>query len=145
MTLQVKIRRLRPDVQLPAYATSGSAGMDLRAAEPARLAPGDIVAVPTGLAVEIPEGYEAQIRPRSGLALKRGLSIPNAPGTIDSDYRGEIAVILINLGRAPIEIQRGDRIAQMIVAPVASVQWVESHDLTDTKRGSGGFGHTCIH
>jgi dUTP pyrophosphatase len=118
--------------------------MDLHAAmpKPVRLRPGDIRLIPTGLELEIPDGYEGQVRPRSGLALKYGLSIVNAPGTIDADYRGEVGVILINLGRRPIVIKPGDRVAQLVISPVASVKLVERTALKKTKRGRGGFGHT---
>ena len=143
MKIQLKIKRIR-DVSMPAYQTEGSAGMDLRAAvdPPVTLAPGERVLVPTGLIVEIPSGYEAQVRPRSGLALKHGISLVNAPGTIDSDYRGEIGVILINLGNEPFVIQHNDRIAQMVIAPVTQARIVEVNEVNETGRGSGGFGHT---
>ena len=110
--------------------------------KPVRLRPGDIRLIPTGLELEIPDGYEGQVRPRSGLALKYGLSIVNAPGTIDADYRGEVGVILINLGRKPVIIKPGDRVAQLVISPVASVKLVERTTLKKTKRGRGGFGHT---
>ena len=143
MKIKLKIKRIR-DVSMPAYQTEGSAGMDLRAAvdPPVTLAPGERVLVPTGLIVEIPSGYEAQVRPRSGLALKHGISLVNAPGTIDSDYRGEIGVILINLGNEPFVIQHNDRIAQMVIAPVTQARIVEVDEVNETGRGSGGFGHT---
>lgn len=129
---------------LPSYATVGAAGLDLRAAvaEPLTLLPGARVAVPTGLVVAIPEGFEGQVRARSGLALKHGLGLPNAPGTIDSDYRGEVKVILANWGEAPVTIQRGDRIAQLLVAPVARAELTVVDELPETRRGEGGFGHT---
>jgi dUTP pyrophosphatase len=129
---------------LPSPTTEGSAGVDLRAAisEPILIRPGERLVVPTGLRIAVPLGFEAQIRPRSGLALRHGISIPNAPGTIDSDYRGEIRVILVNLGDVPFEIRRGDRIAQLVVAPVVQAEWVEVETLDETERGSGGFGHT---
>lgn len=129
-------------LELPRYASSGSAGMDLRAAiaEPVTLQPGEIGRVSTGLRVAIPEGYEAQIRPRSGLALKHGLTIPNAPGTIDADYRGVLQVILANLGREPFTIRRGDRIAQMVIAAVSRAELRPVPQLDDTERGEGGFG-----
>ncbi len=129
-------------LDLPAYATSGAAGMDVLAAEDVTLAPGARHAVATGLAMAIPEGYEIQVRPRSGLALKHGISVPNTPGTIDSDYRGELKVILINLGTEPFAICRGDRIAQLVLAPVVQAGWVEVDKLDETVRGSGGFGST---
>lgn len=129
---------------LPEYATSSSAGMDLRASEEVVLQPGEICSVGTGLRIALPEGYEAQVRPRSGLALKHGISIPNAPGTIDADYRGEVRVILINLGREPFPIRRGDRIAQLVVAPVARVEWESVSTLPETARGERGFGSTGV-
>jgi dUTP pyrophosphatase len=129
---------------LPNYATAGSAGMDLYAAveAPLRLAPGERALAPTGLALALPEGYEGQIRARSGLALKKGLAVLNAPGTIDSDYRGELAVILVNLGSDEVEIARGDRIAQLVVAPVTRVAVRERDALPESGRGAGGFGST---
>lgn len=134
------------DLPLPRYATSGSAGMDLLAAveNDLTLMPGDRVLVPTGIRIAVPPGYEAQIRPRSGLAVKHGLGMVNSPGTIDSDYRGPVQVIVINLGREAIVIHRGDRIAQMVIAPVVRARLVESEDLPETKRGDGGFGHTGV-
>jgi len=132
------------DLPLPAYATPGAAGVDLRAAVETRcvLAPGERRAVPTGLTIAVPEGYEAQVRPRSGLALRYGVTLPNAPGTIDSDFRGEIQVILSNTGREAFAIERGDRIAQLVLAPVARFVWDESERLPPTPRGGGGFGST---
>ena len=131
---------------LPAYETAGSAGMDLRAAvpedAPMTLEPGARALVPTGLKIALEQGWEAQIRPRSGLALKHGISAPNTPGTIDSDYRGEVGVILINLGQEPFVINRGDRIAQMVIAAVAQAMVVEVDTLDATARGAGGFGST---
>ncbi|MES2861633.1 MAG: dUTP diphosphatase [Pseudomonadota bacterium] len=131
---------------LPAYETAGSAGMDLRAAvpedAPMTLEPGQRALVPTGLKIALEQGWEAQIRPRSGLALKHGISAPNTPGTIDSDYRGEVGVILINLGQEPFVIRRGERIAQMVIAAVAQATVVEVATLDDTARGAGGFGST---
>jgi dUTP pyrophosphatase len=142
----VPLKRLAhgEDLPLPAYATSGSAGMDLLAAvtEPLDLAPGERALVPTGLAIALPEGYEAQVRPRSGLALKHGVSVLNSPGTIDADYRGELGVILINHGQNVFNIQRGDRIAQLVVAPVVQARWVGTANLPDSERGAGGFGST---
>ena len=133
-------------LDLPAYETAGSAGMDVRAAvpdrEPVVLAPGQRAMVPTGLSVGIPEGYEIQVRPRSGLAAKHGLTCLNTPGTIDSDYRGEIKVILINLGAEPFTIQRGERIAQLVLAPVTRLAWAQVEQLGETARGAGGFGST---
>jgi dUTP pyrophosphatase len=129
---------------LPAYETAGAAGMDLRAAvnEPMPLAPGARAAIPTGLAFAVQPGFEIQIRPRSGLALKNGVTCLNTPGTIDSDYRGEVKVILINLGHEPFSIMRGDRIAQMVVAPVVQAEVLEVETLNETVRGAGGFGST---
>jgi dUTP pyrophosphatase len=131
------------DLPLPSYATAGAAGLDLRAAvqEPVVLAPGARALVPTGLRIAVPPGYEAQVRPRSGLALRHGVVLPNAPGTIDSDYRGEVQVILWNAGPEPFAVARGDRIAQLVVAPVVHVD-VEEADLDETPRGAGGFGST---
>ena len=134
------------DIPLPAYETEHAAGMDLRAAvrELLTIAPGERVLVPTGLRVALPEGHEAQIRPRSGLALKHGITLLNSPGTIDADYRGEIRVTMANLGHEPFVVNRGDRIAQMIVAPVSRVSWEHAEALDETDRGEGGFGHTGI-
>ena len=130
------------DLPLPAYATTGAAGMDVVAAENLILAPGARHAVATGFAIAIPEGYEVQVRPRSGLALKHGITCLNTPGTIDSDYRGEVKVILANLGSEPFEIKRGDRIAQLVPAPVQRAAMLEVSSLDQTARGSGGFGST---
>lgn len=138
-------------IPLPAYETADAAGMDLRANFPAdardtlTLEPSARVLVPTGLAIEIPKGFEVQIRPRSGLALKHGIILPNSPGTIDADYRGPLGVILMNLGAAPFAINHGDRIAQMVIAPVVQAQWEMATELSETKRGSGGFGSTGSH
>ncbi len=129
-------------LELPAYATDGAAGMDVLAAEHVTLAPGSRHAVATGLAVAIPDGYEIQVRPRSGLALKHGISVPNTPGTIDSDYRGELKVILINHGADTFEVSRGDRIAQLVLAPVTRASWLPVDELDETARGAGGFGST---
>jgi dUTP pyrophosphatase len=131
------------DLPLPSYATAGAAGLDLRAAVSSRLvvAPGERVLVPTGIRVAVPAGYEGQVRPRSGLALRHGIVLPNSPGTIDSDYRGEVQVILWNTGAEPFAIARGDRIAQLVVAPVARVE-LEEAALDETPRGVGGFGST---
>ena len=129
---------------MPEYATIGSAGMDIHAMldEVVTLHPGERRLIPTGLKIELPEGFEAQVRPRSGLALKYGVTVLNTPGTIDSDYRGEIGVVLINLGQEDFEIKNGDRIAQMVVAPFAQVNWNEVLILDNTVRGEGGYGHT---
>lgn len=132
-------------LELPAYATEGAAGMDVLAAEHVTLPPGARHAVATGLALAIPPGYEIQVRPRSGLALKHGISVPNAPGTIDSDYRGELKIILINHGAAPFAIARGDRVAQLVLAPVVQARWDEVSSLDRTERGAGGFGSTGGH
>jgi len=133
------------DLPLPAYATAGAAGLDLRAAlapgEPRVLLPGARALVPTGLRLAIPDGFEGQVRPRSGLAMKHGVTVLNAPGTIDSDYRGELQVLLVNLGEAPFEIRRGDRIAQLVLAPVTQAA-IELGAVDETARGAGGFGHT---
>lgn len=129
-------------LELPAYATDGAAGMDVLAAEDVTLPASGRHAVATGLAVAIPLGFEIQVRPRSGLALKHGITVPNTPGTIDSDYRGELKVILINHGTEPFEIRRGDRVAQLVLAPVTRASWLEVNDLDETVRGQGGFGST---
>lgn len=146
MSVRVPIVRAEDgaDLPLPAYATPGSAGVDLLAAvrEPLTLPPGGRALVSAGIRIALPDGYEAQVRPRSGLALKHGITCPNSPGTIDADYRGVVSVILANLGAEPFVIQRGDRIAQMIVAPVTRVEWEPVEILPDTERGAGGFGHT---
>ncbi|RMH15562.1 MAG: dUTP diphosphatase [Acidobacteria bacterium] len=146
MALTVRIQRLPhgADLPLPAPATAGSAGYDLRAAlsEPRTLAPGQRARLPTGLVIEVPPGYEAQVRPRSGLALRHGLTVLNSPGTIDSDYRGEIGVILVNLGQEAVTIARGDRIAQLVVAPVTRVDWRPAAAFAASARGGGGFGST---
>ena len=143
----VAIRRLPhgEGLDLPRYATCGAAGMDVVSAEDVTLAPGARHAVATGLAVAIPPGYEIQVRPRSGLALKHGITVPNTPGTIDSDYRGELKVILINHGSEPFPIARGDRVAQLVLAPVTQAAWQEVVELDDTERGAGGFGSTGGH
>ena len=146
-TVGVAIQRLEhgEGLPLPSYATPGAAGMDVCAAEDVELAPGARHAVATGFAAAIPEGYEIQVRPRSGLAFKHGLSVPNAPGTIDSDYRGELKVLLINHGAESFAIQRGDRIAQLVLAPVTRAAFTEVDSLDDTERGAGGFGSTGGH
>lgn len=129
-------------LDLPAYATSGAAGMDVVSAEDVTIPPGGRHAVATGLAVAIPQDYEIQVRPRSGLALKHGITVPNTPGTIDSDYRGELKVILINHGAVPFEVRRGDRVAQLVLAPVTRASWLVVDELDETARGEGGFGST---
>ena len=143
----VKLRRLPhgQGLNLPAYATPGAAGMDVVSAETVTIASGARHAVATGLSLAIPEGYEIQVRPRSGLALKHGITVPNTPGTIDSDYRGELKVILINHGSDSFAIARGDRIAQLVLAPVVQAQWREVEELDETVRGEGGFGSTGGH
>jgi dUTP pyrophosphatase len=143
----IAVKRLRPTADplpLPRYMTPGAAGMDLLADvdAPIVLAPGARALIPTGLAVEIPPGFEAQIRPRSGLALKHGITLLNSPGTIDSDYRGEVQVLLCNLGQQPYSVGHGERIAQLIIAPVVQAQWREVDELATSERGAGGFGHT---
>ena len=143
-SVPVRIKRLAhgADLDLPGYATAGAAGMDVISAEDLTLAAGARHAVATGLSVAIPPGYEIQVRPRSGLALRHGISVPNSPGTIDSDYRGELKVILINHGSEAFEIHRGDRIAQLVLAPVTQASWLEVEELDETARGEGGFGST---
>ena len=146
MTIPVEVQVLPhgADLALPAYATPGAAGMDLLAAvaEPVTLAPGERALIPTGIAIALPPGYELQIRPRSGLALRHGILLPNSPGTIDEDYRGELQVILLNAGMAPFTVERGMRIAQAVLAPVVRARWHQVAKLDDTTRGSGGFGST---
>ncbi|NCN86129.1 MAG: dUTP diphosphatase [Sphingomonadales bacterium] len=144
--IDIAVKRLdrAGDLPLPSYETDGSAGMDVRAADALTIAPGKRELVGTGFAFAIPAGYEIQVRPRSGLALKQGISLPNSPGTIDSDYRGELKVILINHGDEDFVVERGDRIAQIVVAPVQRGILVEVADLDETQRGSGGFGSTGV-
>ena len=146
--MKVRIKRLPAalDLPLPTPASPGSAGFDLRAAveEEVVIRPGERLLVPTGLVLEIPRGWEGQVRPRSGLALRHGIGILNAPGTIDSDYRGEIGVILVNLGESPFPVKRGDRIAQLVIARTEAVEWDEAESLEETGRGSGGFGSTGL-
>jgi dUTP pyrophosphatase len=146
MSVTIRVLRLPhgAGVPLPDYETAGAAGLDLRAAidAPAMLPPGGRALVPTGLVLEIPEGFEGQVRPRSGLAARHGVTVLNAPGTIDSDYRGEVKVILVNHGAEPVSIDRGDRIAQLVVAPVSRVRLVEADALGGSARGAGGFGST---
>jgi dUTP pyrophosphatase len=141
----VKVRRLRPSsLPLPAYQTAAAAGMDLQAdlSEEVVLRSLERRLIPTGLAIELPEGHEAQVRPRSGLALKQGLTCLNSPGTIDADYRGEVQVLLANLSASEVVVRHGDRVAQLVVAPVSRAVWVEQEALSDTARGAGGFGST---
>lgn len=144
MTPKVQFKKLRPDAVVPKYMTAGAAGLDLTAAidAPIELQPGDRRLIGIGLAVAIPPGFEGSVRPRSGLAIKHGITLVNAPGTVDSDYRGELAVIVINHGREPFVVKSGERIAQMVIAPVAQAEVVEVAELTDTERGTGGFGST---
>jgi dUTP pyrophosphatase len=144
-SLTIPLQRLTAaDLALPSYQTAGAAGMDLPAAvtEPITLKSGERRLIPCGFALAIPEGFEAQIRPRSGLASRFGITVLNAPGTIDSDYRGEVSVLLVNLGADPFTITRGERVAQLVVGPVARVVWQAVAALPDTMRGGGGFGHT---
>ena len=148
MSVSIRIQRLGhgEGLPLPAYETPGAAGMDVRAAvpdqDPVTIRPGARALVPTGLKIAVPEGYEAQVRPRSGLAIRQGITCLNTPGTVDSDYRGEVKVILINLGEEDAVIRRGDRIAQLVICPVVQASWVESEALDETTRGAGGFGST---
>ena len=146
-SIKIKIKRLSEefkDVQLPSYATEGSSGMDVRAAlkEDIFIPAGKVALVPTDFSVEIPEGYEIQVRPRSGLAAKHNIGVLNSPGTVDSDYRGEVKIILMNFGDIDFKISRGDRIAQLVVSKVYRASLRESNNLEDSKRGEGGFGHT---
>jgi len=145
--VKIKFKRLRNElnnIPLPAYATKGSAGMDIYAAleKPVIISRGAIEMIPTNISVEIPEGYEIQVRPRSGLAAKHGIGILNSPGTIDSDYRGEIKIIIINFGKEDFIIQPAERIAQLVVSKVYTAKFIETEELNNTKRGEGGFGHT---
>ena len=142
--LEIEILPGNEDLGLPAYATEGSAGMDLKAAltDELVLKPGERGVVPTGLRMAIPQGFEGCVRPRSGLAMKQGLTLTNAPGTIDSDYRGEVKILVINLGKEPVTLKRGDRVAQLLISPVAKAHIRQARNLDDTTRGAGGFGHT---
>ncbi len=145
MEIRIDVQRVGErgePLPLPTYATGGAAGLDLRADEPVRLRPGERALVPTGLAIAIPPGYEGQVRPRSGLALRHGLTCLNSPGTIDCDFRGELCVILANLGQDEVALARGERIAQLVVAPVSRAELRELRELPATGRGAGGFGHT---
>ena len=149
MSVTIQVRRLphSDGLPLPAYAMTGAAGMDLLAAvvTPVTIDPGKRALIPTGLAIALPPGFEMQVRPRSGLALRNGILLPNSPGTIDEDYRGEVQVILLNAGDAPFTVERGMRIAQAIVAPVVRAEWQEVEKLDDTSRSTGGFGSTGTH
>jgi dUTP pyrophosphatase len=142
MTLGFK--KIHPDAVLPSYAHEGDAGMDVRSVEDAEIAPGSRALVHTGLVMILPRGYEAQVRPRSGLALKHGVTVLNTPGTIDEGYRGEVGVILANFGDAPFAVKKGDRIAQVVVAPVTRAEIVETDEVDGTERGGGGFGSTGV-
>ena len=149
MSIPVRVRRL-PHAQglsLPAYATAGAAGMDLLAAveTPVTIGPGERCLIPTGLMIALPAGYELQVRPRSGLALRHGITLPNSPGTIDEDYRGELRVILLNAGKETFTVERGSRIAQAVLSPVSRARWEEAAELDETARDSGGFGSTGVH
>lgn len=149
MQVTIRVRRLAhgEGLPLPAYATEGAAGMDLLAAvtAPVTVAPGQRALIPTGLTIALPAGFELQVRPRSGLALRHGIVLPNSPGTIDEDYRGEVQVIVLNAGDAPFVVERGTRIAQAVVAPVVRARWEEVGSLDETSRGEGGFGSTGTH
>ena len=144
--LKIEILPGNEDLSLPAYATDGADGLDLRAAltEPFTLKPGERGVISTGLKMAVPAGYEGCVRPRSGLAMKHGLTLTNSPGTIDSDYRGEVKILMINLGQEPVVLQRGDRIAQLLISPVAHAQVITVESLDETARGGGGFGHTGV-
>lgn len=144
--IEVRVQLLRPTAVLPRYMTAHAAGMDLHAAldETLTLVPGERTLIPTGLALAIPPGFEGQVRPRSGLALKRGIALVNSPGTIDADYRGEVGIILINHGQEPVAIAPGERIAQLVIAPVSQARLVTVDILDDTRRAGGGFGHTGV-
>ena len=144
--IQVKVKKLHPQAVVPGYMTEHAAGMDLCTVidAPVSLSPGERTLLPTGLAMEIPPGFEGQVRPRSGLALKQGIALVNSPGTIDADYRGEIGIIIINHGTEIVEFQPGDRVAQLIIAPVTQAELIEVDDLNDSARSSGGFGHTGV-
>ncbi len=145
--IELRIKRLSPndnDIPLPEYATAHAAGMDLRVNTDIEIAPQQVILAPTGIALEIPEGYEGQVRPRSGLAAKHGITALNSPGTIDADYRGELKVILINHGKEPVRFQRGTRIAQLIISKYERVDVIESDALAETIRAAGGFGHTGV-
>ena len=142
--MTVKFRKIHPDATLPAYAHPGDAGMDVRSVADLEIGPGERALVPTGLVMALPPGYEAQVRPRSGLALKRGVTVLNSPGTIDEGYRGEVGVILANFGNEPFPVRKGDRIAQIVVAPVVQARVEETFETDNTDRGAGGFGSTGI-
>lgn len=144
---ELLIKRLNDDdldIPLPGYATEHAAGMDIRVNQAIEIAPGAVVLAPTGIALEIPEGYEGQVRPRSGLAAKHGITCLNSPGTIDADYRGELKVILINHGKEPVSFNRGDRIAQLVISKYERVEILEANELAESVRATGGFGHTGV-
>lgn len=143
-TVRVKIKKKHPDVPTPTYETVGSAGCDVTAAEAVEIEPGGRTIVKTGLFLELPQGYECQVRARSGLAIKHGVTVLNSPGTIDSDYRGEVGVILINTGQNSFRVEKGDRIAQLVFAPVTFAYFAVVEELDDTQRGSGGYGSTGV-
>jgi dUTP pyrophosphatase len=142
--MTLKFRRIHPDATLPSYAHEGDAGMDVRSVEDVEIAPGSRALVHTGLVMMLPPGWEAQVRPRSGLALKHGVTVLNTPGTIDAGYRGEVGVILANFGEGPFKVAKGDKVAQIVVAPVARAEIVESAEVDETERGAGGFGSTGV-
>ena len=144
ITVEVRRKPGAEDIPLPQYMSEHASGMDVRAAVegPVAIAPGEIKLIPTGLFVAVPPGYEVQVRPRSGLALKHGISVVNSPGTIDSDYRGEVKILMLNVGAEPFTIKRGDRIAQLVISPVVRAEWKLVDDLSGTERGAGGFGST---
>lgn len=142
--MTLRFRRVHPDAVLPAYAHPSDAGMDVRSVDELTIAPGRRALVHTGLVMMLPPGYEAQVRPRSGLALKSGVTVLNTPGTIDSGYRGEVGVILANFGEADFQVKTGDKIAQIVVAPVTQAEIVETEDVDETDRGAGGFGSTGV-
>ena len=142
--LEIKVKRLDPDLPIPRKATDGSSGFDIYSRVDQVINPGEFKGIPAGIVLEIPKGYEVQVRPRSGLALKHGIGILNSPGTIDSDYRGEVVVILFNLSKEPFGVKKGDRIAQIVPVKLPEVKLVEADNLTETSRGSGGFGSTGV-
>lgn len=142
--MTLRFRRIHPDAALPSYAHEGDAGMDVRSVEELELAPGARALVHTGLVMMLPPGWEAQVRPRSGLALKHGVTVLNTPGTIDAGYRGEVGVILANFGDRPFKVSKGDKVAQVVVAPVTRAEIVETSELDETERGAGGFGSTGV-
>lgn len=144
MTVKVKFKKQHPDAKLPTYGTEGAAGADVRAVQGGVIGHGGRVLVPTGLGCEVPAGYEIQVRPRSGMAFKQGVTVLNTPGTIDEDYRGELCVLLINLSGGDVEIEKGERIAQIVVAPVTRGEFEWTEVLSETERGTGGFGSTGV-